>query len=897
MKKIIISIILSFLLISKTFWVEPTVINSIWYTWYLSNDTIVTVSWLNFDSCDKVILDWKEIPFILKTNTNIDINFKDLSKYNWKIILNCSWKQVNYSFSFPFIEKLNYDYKANTTWEVSLTGLNFTWWNFILSNWTFNPIFIWNTNAKWYLPKEMDSNEIYLSVWELKSNLYKLDFELPKIDFLYSEKWFYEWEDIFIHGKNLNFFQNTNIYFWDKLITDFEILDNWNVLKFSSIGFQWKYNLYVTSNWFISNTLTAYIYWSKPLISSAIEKNIAEVWLQFYVYWTWFSRDLNKTDIFINGQKATIDDIKVDHILLKSYTLNHWNNYIVIYSNWFYSNSFNYFYKNWVLPEINSIEVSNVEEWVRSLKVYMTWYSTWDIIYLNGSAVNPISCVWWMCRIEIDKWILKWEVKVWRWAYYSKNVLYFDLVEKYQPYIEYARIRETLEKWSRVELYWKNFYWADIYSSNLFSKNDLGVLELEVSDWVIKWKIPPEYDPNSNSLVSVTKYWLSFPLNFNKSNLKDWFVYAWPYIISLKSSDIIFKEWSIINVNWFWFKEWDKVLVWWQKTLLDLKTNTFVVPYWITKWESNISIESSDGVISNTYTVYLYSGDSEKIIDIKHITLNNLIYEVNKWINLNDLVYQAEINNTIDDLYVKKVVFNVSWINEKWLFSLYVDWSYIWDSFLTKEWNLTFDNTFMIKKLSWVRNIMLYAKSSTTIDWTYNVSLKSIEGKYFNYTDIKPEFNISLLSNKITYKTWNITKCFDSDAQNLNCNSFLQWKYITSTKTKTDTKVENPSVIVKTPVTNTTSTSNYFEITTSQDEIISKITKSKVELSLSSKWKKYISQLDVLLPKIPKDNQYKLLKKIYILNDKLSVSISSKNAETIRLLNYMEAKLEYELTK
>ena len=154
---------------------------------------------------------------------------------------------------------------------------------------------------------------------------------------------------------------------------------------------------------------------------------------------------------------------------------------------------------------------------------------------------------------------------------------------------------------------------------------------------------------------------------------------------------------------------------------------------------------------------------------------------------------------------------------------------------------------------------------------------------------------MSLLSSKVNFKKSNISKCIDSDVQKLNCNSFLQWKYITSTQTKTEIKAETPSVIVKSPVTNTTS--NYFEITTSGEEIIDKITSSKVELSLSSKWKKYISQLDVLLPKIPKDNQYKLLKKIYILNDKLSASTSSKNAETIRLLNYMEAKLEYELTK
>ncbi len=895
MKKIFIILIFSFLFINSVFWLDDTQITKIGYTWNLSNDTIVNITWKGFDLCESLTIDSKKIPINTQNSTTIAFKFSDLLVYNWKINLNCSWKNYSVQFNFPYIEKWFYD-KANNLREVELTWLNFNGWSVVSNWWSFKLNFIWWTMAEWNLAETTNSNEIYVNAGWLSSNLVKLDLQTPKIDFVYSENWLFEWQDIFIYWKNLDFYSNVKLYLGDKNITDFKVLENGNVIKFNSLWYQWNFDIYVLSNWFKSNILKTFIYWKKPVITNIMEKYNEDSGTQLYVYWTWFSRDLVKTEVFINWKKATIKDIKEDHILISQYSLNPWNNYIAISSNWYFSNAGNYFYKNWSLPEVTTIDVENSEEWKRSIKIYMNWYvATTDKILLNWSVVTPIACGAWMCRIEIDKKILKWDFRVSRWEYKSKNIISFDLTEKYQPYVEYIRIRETLEKGSRVEIYWKNFFDSTISSSNLFSKDDKWAIEIEVADWVIKWKLANDYNISSNSSITINKYWLNYTFTFGKTNFKEGYVYATPFIIWLKSNDYILKEWSIVTLNWVWFKEWDIVNIWWQKTALDIKTNTFVIPTWITKWAWTLFIETEDKLKSNSYKVFLYWYDSEKTIKVDYKDLWELNYDVNKWYNLKDVVYKAEINSNLDDLIVNKVKFNISWLNEKWLFSLYLDWTFIWDAFLSQDWTLIFDNNFIINKLSWVKTLYLYSKSSTTTDWIYNVLLSSIEWKYVNYTELKPEFSLSLLSSKVNYKKSNISKCIDSDAQKLNCNSFLQWKYITSTQTKTETKTETQTVIVKTPVTNTTS--NYFEITTTNDEIIDKLTNSKIELSLSSSWKKYISQLDVLLPKIPKDNQYKLLKKIYALSDKLSTNTSSKNVEIIRLLNYMEAKLEYELTK
>jgi len=895
MKKILYILIISLFFISNAFWADDIAITKVWYTWNLWNDTIVNIAWKWFDSCDSLYFDSKKISITNRTATSISFKFSDLLVYNWEISLNCLGKKYSYTFAFPFIEKWFYD-KRNNLRELELTWLNLNWSSVVVKWGTFKTNFTSPTILEWTLSESLTSNELYVNLWGLYSNLFKADLQIPKIDFIYSENWLFEWEDIYIYWKNLDSYNNSKIYLWTKEITDFKVLEEWNVLKFNSLWFQWNFDIYITSNWFKSNVVKTYIYWKKPVITNVMEKYDWDLWNQFYIYGSWFSRDLTKTDVYINWKKTVVKDIKEDYILLSQYTLTPWNNYIVIFSNWYYSNSSNYFYKNWTLPEISAIDVANSEEWKRSIKIYINWYTTTDKILFNWSAITPISCVAWMCRVEIDKKIMKWDFRISRGDYKSKNIISFDLTEKYQPYVEYIRIRETLEKWSRVEIYWRNFFDANISSTNLFSKDSKWLIEIEVSDWVIKWKLANDYDITKNSWINISKYWLNYVFNFSKTNFEEGYIYATPYILSLKSSDYILKEWSLVTINWVWFREWDIVNIWGQKTSLDIKTNSFIIPNWVTKGASTLSIETKDNLKSNTYKVFLYSADSWKNIKVDFKDLWDLSYDINKWYNLKDVVYKAELSNNFDDLIINKVKFNISWLNEKWLFSLYLDWTLIWDAFLSQDWTLIFDNSFLIPKLSWTKTLYLYSKSSTTNPWTYRVWLNSIDWKYVNYTEITPEFSVSLLNSNINYKKSNISLCVDSDAQKLNCNSFLQWKYVTTNTVKEEAK-QPTTTIINTPKTDNSKLPNYFEIEITYDEIVNKLTNSKLELSLSTSWKKYISQLDVLLPKISKDNQYKLLKKIYILWDKLSTSTSSKNVEIIRLLNYMEAKLEYELTK
>ena len=352
-------------------------------------------------------IDSKKIPFNIQNSATITFKFSDLLIYNWKINLICSWKNYTFQLTFPYIEKWVYD-KSDNLRKVELTWVNFNGWSVVSKWWTFKTNFIGWTMAEWNLAETTNSNEIYINVWWLSSNLVKLDLETPKIDFVYSENWLFEWEDIYIYGKNLDFYKNSKLYLWDKNITDFDVLENWNVIKFNSLWYQWSFDIYIMSNGFKSNILKTFIYWKKPIISNVMEKYNEESGTQLYVYWTWFSRDLVKTEVFINWKKTTIKDIKEDYILISQYSLIPWNNYIAISSNWYFSNAGSYFYKNWSLPEITTIDVENSEEWKRSIKIYMNWYvAATDKILFNWSAVTPIACAAWMCRIEIDKKIYR----------------------------------------------------------------------------------------------------------------------------------------------------------------------------------------------------------------------------------------------------------------------------------------------------------------------------------------------------------------------------------------------------------------------------------------------------------------------------------------------------------
>ena len=70
---------------------------------------------------------------------------------------------------------------------------------------------------------------------------------------------------------------------------------------------------------------------------------------------------------------------------------------------------------------------------------------------------------------------------------------------------------------------------------------------------------------------NISKYWLNYSLSFWKNNFNQWNIYPPAYIYSAKSQDYIFKQWSNVIIDWFWFKNWDVVNIWWKKVNLDIK--------------------------------------------------------------------------------------------------------------------------------------------------------------------------------------------------------------------------------------------------------------------------------------------------------------------------------------
>lgn len=893
MKKILLFLLINFLLISKIFAIDDVLeITKVSYNWNLSNDTIINLSWKNFINCTNITIDDKIIPIKLVNSTKIDFSFSDLNLYSWSFLLNCWWKKYSYNFSFPYIYKWNYNIwslerKIEIEWfNLDNWSLVVNWWSFSKDNWSIY-------NIVWKLPESLTSNEVYVNAWNLKSNILNLDLKIPKIDFIYSEEWINEWNDIYIYWSNLNYYKNSAIFLWDTKINELYVLENWNILKFNTRWYSWKYDLYINSNWFKSNILKLYIYWKKPFVKNVAVESIEWIWKQLYIYWENFSKELLNNEVYINSKKVTIWKITDWYISIPSFSLNPWINSIVVYSNWFYSNTYSYIDTNNTPPEITSLDIWSIFDGIRVVNLYIRWYLTWDKIYLNWAVINPISCDYSTCKVELDKKILKWEFRVWRGDYKSKNIKFFDFTKDYKPYITSIKVIGKLEKGYDIEIYWKNFYDSTVTVSNLFSKTDKWQLDIEISDWLIKWRISNDYDNSKNTTINISKYWLNYSYSFSKAQLNNLNIFPWAYILDAKSNNYIFKEWSVITLEWWWFKNGDIVDIWWQKTLLDYKTKTFIVPSWVKKWLSDIFIEWIDKQKSNNFKVFLYSSSETSDIKVISKDLINSSFEINKWINLKELVYKAEINNNVDSLYIDNVEFNLFWLKDNLLFSLYLDSTYIWDAYSSWNWKLLFDNWFIIPSISWTKNLILYANSPFLNQWEIDISLTNIKWKFNNYSKVEPKFILPILSTKIYIKNSDLNNCLDSDIKRLNCNSFMQNKnniYNNSLWSEKDIEKELKNI-------NDNSVDYSSLINKSKSLSTKNLIIARDNLSKTGKWKSYISQLDVAIPLMEDDKMYSILKNVQSTKNTFLSRNSIKNSDILFLLDFMESRIEVELLK
>lgn len=887
--------------------VEKTEIKSILYDGNISSNSEIRLTGTKLGTCTHLIFNDQTIYFKTSSETSLNFPFSKLNTYNWTFYVVCWSIKLWQTFSIPLIESVEYS-SDNNSRSIIIKWKNLNWWKVTLDNGTFtldsqNP-----TSILWKISENFNKTTLYVTVWNLKSNLFDTKIKIPKINFIHWENWFYEWNYVYVYWENLSAYGDTKIYLWDKkIITDFIVLNWWNTLKFKSDNLLWSYDLKVYSNGFLSDPLKISIYGNRPNITSVIEKYDSQNGYLLYIYWKNFPTISSDFKAIINWTKYDILSSDDELITIKWYTLESWNNQVSVLSSWIYSNSVNYVNLKSKLPDITSASIWNIEWGVRSILLNLTNFNVSDIIFLDNAQIKPVSCTSWVCRLELRPEVIKWIFRVGRWKYISSNYVSFNLTEKYQPYIEEIKFPSWISVWSPFEIKWKNFYESSISGSNFFKKKDSGSLDIEVSDGLIKWKIDSDINLNTTSSISINKYWLSYSFNFSWKDSKN-IIYGSPFVYWYKSSDFISKIWSKITLNWKWFKEGDVVFLWTYKTKLNITDNSFILPQWLSKWLISAYIQNIDWYNSNSFNIFVSWDNDTNSTKININDLNNNTFYVDS-ISTNDIVYSFDFNNVIDNLRINSITFDFKSdlsSNDLWLYSLYYGSTLLWINQVNNLWKLKFDYSFEVPLNSTANKFILYKFNPYSKNWNYDIKLSNIEWKYINYTDLSFDwiYPVSTIKNFINSQMW--TSCIDIQSSNVNCNSFLQWTYnLVNESIKNTWNTIVPTQDIKTtennqvinPINNNITSEKDYSIYVSKakSQVVKNLIISRTDLNKTNSWKKYSTQLDILIPKMTDSKKYQLLQKITLTKKSLASNNSSKYIEIKKLLNFMESRLELEL--
>lgn len=928
MKKILTILFLSILFLNLSFLDagavdnEP-IINGLTYEWNLNKSTILSLNWNHFDKCSNLTFEWNDISLLQKTNTNILITYKNISSHTGVVYLVCWDISLWYNFNFPYLRSASYDpenldRKVFIAWD-NLTNsiLNVDWWEIITSSES-------STKIIWWFSEHINSTEIYVTKDWLKSNLLTIDIKIPVIDFIYSENWFTDWWTIEIHWKNLNYYKNTSLKLekpdWEsEEISDFDVTDNWWILTFPITGLHWEYKIKLFSNWFLAKEENIFIYWNKPVITNVTEKYSIENWNELHIYWKNFSKYDENLKIILNGTEFKWINIDKTTFSIFWYELKEWDNYLTIFWNWYYWNTYNYVESNYGFPKITWLDIWDTEDWLRSMKLAISNFdkaNKWDLIYFNNWVVEPVWCTSWFCRFEFPVETLKWEFKVSRDWKISDKIFSFDLTDKYQPRINSITIKWDLLPWSRVTILWDNFLNWTVSSSNFLADlwdNKSWVYDIDMTHNKISWKLSKDFNINQPSNLWINVYWLNENFSFNVS--KEWEeIKGNPFISKLESSDYAFNIWSIVKIKWANLWNNPIAFVWDMKTSFDTTTNTLIIPFWVTPGYNILYLESDEWKKSNIFTVYIYP----KSTPVTHkLTVNDI---TNKYFITNELqdnqnkLYDFSVENYVDDIYVKEMIFIVEWLDDFGTFSLFNWWVKIWTSIVNEDGDLVFDVDGFIWNNNINNNFILYKDSPFTSEWDFFVNLEEIKWEYKNINEIVPTFKYS--TRTFFYDVIKNSKqtCLDVLDDRFNCNSFLQdstyvpdnseeennneWLSGISETTNIDTgntNIQESEVINEAPIEKKKNVKYEFDIIKNKKTSVKNLIVSRWELNKSLKWKKYISQVEPFIENLSENMSYKLLNRIYTAQWKVSWLNSLKHKDLRNLLDFMEARLEVKL--
>lgn len=802
------------------------------YDWYLSNSTVVNINWSNLSLCKDLKIWWTSVSITSKTDSLLTYNFSESLKYNWSLTVDCNWTGLNYLISFPYIKSITWFKDSKFDRNITISWLNFTSSPNVSLTWgsTFSTITAGDTSIYWTLDENLKWNELSVNVWWLNSNIYSMSQKIPYITHIVWLEWFNVWSTVSIYWKNLNSYNDYKVKYWDNYLDVSSYnASNWSV-SFKIPDWLGKFNVWVYSNWIVSNYLALNVTSWKPLITKVLEENLQNTdWTStkvLAVYWQNFAT-ADVTKVYINWSEAQISSFVSQWLIyLSNYTLNPWNNYVEVLTNWNKSWVFNLQTSTSKLPELWGYEVTKTESTSKTISIYVSNFnSTTDEIYLNDTLLT----VSWINSNTVTVWVdsslLSWIFKIKRWSYISPKVLTYDVTYESTPYINTITFAKTPSKSVRYEITWWNFLNASFSQSNFSILDANWSPDFSVSDSKIIWYLPADYDVNSSSSLSISKNWLDTSVSFVWKDLWTNLVVYWQPLVNKfisSSSDWMFRPWDKVQIVSKNLHSWDVVNIWdkkiWTVYMWTASYSYFTIPELSDYKEYDVTITNTFGVTSKTNKLLIVDKDYTPSVNVFNNTIDKKTYYTDNTDILSYPIYSLKISNKIKDLYLKKITFKIPWYTwglNYWTYYLKLNDTVVWTTQIpSSDWTFTFEYLSLpVSNTDYI--LSLYKSSVYTQKTSYKVTVDSssisfVDPDFYAYSSIElPDF----LTNTINVSQTSSVACLDSESSNFYCNTYYNqnwnaWVSTVDTSTQTWSYAEN---------NNLTNTDNSSSTDLSQD--------------------------------------------------------------------------------
>lgn len=804
-----------------TLWAKQPSVSSIWYTWNISNESVIEIKWTDLENCTILKVAGKNIEIKNKSAQSLSYNFSDSKEYSGSIHLECEEKTVVFYYSFPYIK--NITFQTSKWFERFIT---ISWKGF----WDEPKILVNGGNflakvrsddvISWELPENLSDEKISIEYKGLKSNIFDLWIKIPKINFAFSESGFTKRNTVTLFWENLVSNQNSFILIGTGETSGTKNSDG--SLSFVLPDETGNKKIYVVTQWIKSNSIDINITWERP--------EILEVWerekdssgkKQLYIRVKNYSDTFSENKVELNGKNISLSSVEWNLFIINDYTLKPNENIITFIVSNKWSKTYSYQAPHISIPSIWSVNVGGItNDGNREFTLFLNnFIPSSDSIYLWNSKISPKECTLNNCKIITPASNLKWYFTVWRWDIINQNKIYFDKIFENIPYISEAKISGWLKSGGRITITGGNFEWASINASNFFA-TEWGKLDFSQGSSTISWLFPLDFKPESKSTITITKYWQTATLefigndNWNASSIK------WaPTLQTIQAFDQneVIKPGAKIEVLWRWFDYFDTVEIDGINTELVFSPQQnpyFIMPKITTYGAKSLTIKNKDGQRSNKIDFILSPENEKKEIrfEYKSSTGSNFITDdsdVSK-----SALYKFWIFNFIEDMNIKHIEFDITPYNSSenlGTFQLNIWWEKYGPSSTTKEWKIIFKDIFMPKSATEITAEII--KISPFInEGNYSIKLNEentmivkLSGESFSWKNFKNFTNNSI---KISINQKN--KCIDSLSSKANCNTYLDTSSVSL-------PVSQEVIETKSPVsesTTETSTKKDFSINT-----------------------------------------------------------------------------------